>query len=85
MKSFEYVIKDALGIHARPAGLLVKLGKNYNSNLFIMKEGQKADAKKLMALMSLGVTNGNKVTVQAEGEDEAEAIKGLEEFFHANL
>ncbi|HWT74115.1 MAG TPA: HPr family phosphocarrier protein [Mobilitalea sp.] len=85
MKSFEYTIQDALGIHARPAGLLVKISKNYESSITITKQGATVDAKKLMALMGLGVMKGATVTVKTEGSDEEAAIKALEEFFKANL
>ena len=55
MKKFEYVIKDEVGIHARPAGLLVKEAKKYQSKVSITKDGKSAEATKLMALMGLGV------------------------------
>ena len=55
MKTFNYVITDEVGIHARPAGMLVKEAKKYASDIMINKAGKKADAKKLMMLMTLGV------------------------------
>ena len=55
MKSFHYVITDEVGIHARPAGMLVKEAKKYESSVMIVKGGKKVDAKKLMILMGLGV------------------------------
>lgn len=85
MKTFEYTVQDALGIHARPAGLLVKLAKNYESSILITNQDKSADARKLMALMSLAVTHGSTVTVQAEGSDEADAIQAVEQFFRENL
>lgn len=85
MKNFEYTIKDDLGIHARPAGLLVKLTKNYESEISVTKEDRTVDAKKLMAVMSLGVARGNTVIIQAEGTDETEAIAAVEKFFEENL
>ena len=57
MKKFEYVIKDEVGIHARPAGLLVKEANKYQSKVSITKDGKSAEATKLMALMGLGVLN----------------------------
>lgn len=54
MKKFEFVIKDEMGIHARPAGLLVKEAKKYESKITIVKEGRQAAATKLMAVMGLG-------------------------------
>ena len=55
MKSFEYTVKDELGIHARPAGMLVKEAKKYESKITITKEGKTVDVTKLMMLMSLAV------------------------------
>ena len=85
MKTFEYTIKDELGIHARPAGLLVKDAKKYESECTITKDGKTKKLTQLMMLMSLGVKQGETVTVTAEGADEDAAIAGLKEFFEANL
>ena len=85
MKTFEYPIKDALGIHARPAGLLVKEAKKYESECTITKDGKTKKLTQLMMLMSLGVKQGETVTVTAEGADEDTAIEGLKAFFEANL
>ncbi len=85
MKTFEYTIKDELGIHARPAGLLVKEAKKYESECTITKDGKTKKLTQLMMLMSLGVKQGENVTVTAEGADEDTAIEGLKAFFEANL
>jgi phosphocarrier protein len=85
MKSFNYTIKDELGIHARPAGLLVKEAKNYESNIVLEANGKTADASRLMALMALGVKQGVEVIITAEGPDEDAAIAGMEAFFKENL
>ncbi len=85
MKSFNYTITDEIGIHARPAGLLVKEAKNYTSKLTIAANGKTAELTKLMAIMSLGVKKGAEVTITAEGDDEDTAIAGVEAFFKANL
>ena len=77
MKNFSYVIKDEVGIHARPAGILVKEAKKYQSKIVIIKNGKKAEATKLMALMGLGVKCGDEVEFVCEGEDEEEALKAL--------
>ena len=58
MKEFDYVITDEVGIHARPAGLLVKEAKKYESKIVLSKDGRKAEATKLMAVMGLGVKCG---------------------------
>lgn len=85
MKAFEYVIKDELGIHARPAGLLVKEAKKYESKITIKKGEKSAEATRLMALMGMNVKKGDTVEIAAEGGDEDAAIAGMKEFFEANL
>ncbi len=85
MKTFTYTVKDEVGIHARPAGLLVKKAKEFESVITIEKGGKKAAATKLMAVMGLGVKCGDTVTVTAEGADEEKAAAEMEEFLSANL
>ena len=85
MKTFDYTIKDELGIHARPAGLLVKEAKKFESACTITKVGKTKKLTQLMMLMSLGVKQGDTVTIEADGADEDAAIAALKEFFEANL
>ena len=85
MKEITYTIKDEQGIHARPAGLLVKEAKKFESECTITKDGKTKKLTQLMMLMSLGVKQGETVTVTAEGADEDTAIEGLKAFFEANL
>ena len=85
MKSFTYTITDEVGIHARPAGLLVKECKKYGSKINIVKDGKAAAATKLMALMGLGVKCGDTVEVTFEGDDEDAAFEGVKAFMEANL
>lgn len=85
MKKFEYVIKDEVGIHARPAGGLVKEAKKYASKIVIKANGKSADATKLMAVMSLGVKCGQTVEIEISGEDEDSACDSIKQFFENNL
>lgn len=85
MKTFEYVVTDELGIHARPAGALVKEAKKYQSKITIQKGEKEVDASKLMALMGLGVKCGDSIVVKAEGADEEKAVQEMEAFIKANL
>ena len=85
MKSFTYTIQDELGIHARPAGVLVKEVKKFESKITIEGNGKSADAGKLLAVMGMGIKQGTEITVKAEGADEDAAIAAMEEFFKANL
>ena len=86
MKQFEYTINDPLGIHARPAGMLVKEAKAFaDTAVTITKGGTTVKATQLMKLMSLGVKQGDVVTVVAEGANEDAAIIALSNFFQNNL
>lgn len=85
MKEFKYVITDEIGIHARPAGMLVKEAKAFSSKITLEANGKSAEATKLMAIMSLGVKTGAEVVIKAEGDDEDTAIAKMEEFMKANL
>lgn len=85
MKEFQYTVKDACGIHARPAGLLVKVVKGFSSTATLEKNGKTCDLRKLMALMGMGVKCGDTVTVTVEGEDEDVAAPALEQFFKEHL
>lgn len=85
MKSFNYVINDELGLHARPAGLFVKEAKKFESKITITKEGKTASATQLMMVMGLCVKKGAEVTVTVDGPDEEEAYAAMEKFFQENL
>ena len=81
MKSFTYTIVDPVGIHARPAGLLVKTAKAFS----VTKGDKTVKSTQLMKLMGLGVKGGDTVTVTAEGPDEDSAISAMEQLFKENL
>ena len=85
MQSFTYTIKDEIGIHARPAGLLAKTAKGFKSDILIEKNGKMVNATKLMMLMGLGVRCGETVNVSVVGEDEEEAAAAMKAFFENNL
>ena len=85
MTSFEYTITDPVGIHARPAGILVKEIKKYASTVTVSKGEKEVNALKLMALMGMGIKQGDTVKVTIEGADEDVAAAAIEEFFKANL
>ena len=85
MKEFSYVIKNEIGIHARPAGLLVKVAKGCKSKITLTANGKTAEASKLMAVMSLCAKQGTEVVVRAEGADEDAAITKMADFMSANL
>jgi len=85
MKDFTYVITDEVGLHARPAGLLVKASGKYTSAVTVAVDNKTADAKRLFALMQLGIKQGDEVKVTVVGDDEETAYQELELFFKENL
>lgn len=85
MKEFKYTITDALGIHARPAGLLAKEARRFRSVCTLTKGDATYKLSQLMMLMSMGIRCGDEVTVRAEGADEEAAIAALAAFFRAHL
>ncbi len=85
MKEFTHVINDPMGLHARPAGMLVKAVSGYASSITLTAPTGKADAKRLMAVMRLAAKQGMELTVTCEGADEEKAATELKAFLEANL
>ena len=85
MQQFTYPITDPIGIHARPAGLLVKAAKALDSAVTIQKGDKAVSATKLMNLMGMGIKQGDQITVTIEGGDEEGSRKAMEQFFQENL
>jgi phosphocarrier protein len=80
MKEFSYTIKDPIGIHARPAGELVKKFHEFSSVVTILHGNDSCDGKKLIALMKLRVKHGEDITIKVEGADEEKAIGEIKLF-----
>lgn len=85
MKQFTYTITDREGIHARPAGLLVKEAAKFTSSITLSKDQKTGDAKRIFAVMGLAAKKGETLTVTVEGADEAEAAAAIETFLKENL
>lgn len=85
MKEFEYTITDPIGIHARPAGLLVKLLAAIKSDVKVAKGEKIVNAKSILGLMDLQAKQGEAIKFIIEGDDEEEAIKKVEDFLKENL
>ena len=79
MKEFKYVIKDAEGIHARPAGELVKAAKEFTCSITITKDGKSGDCRKI------GVKQGNEVIFTFDGADEEAAYEAVSRFVQEKL
>ncbi len=85
MLEFSYVIKDQEGIHARPAGMLVKEAQKFECAIKITKDEKTVDLKRLFALMGLGVKCGQEVSISFDGTDEQTAYDTVKTFIEANL
>ena len=85
MKEFTYKITDSVGIHARPAGLLVKKAAEFKSDITLLKGDKTADAKKIFSVMALGAKCADEITVKISGVDEESAAAELQTFFEENL
>lgn len=84
MKTVNVVVGKKLSLSDQPAVVVIQEANGYKSEVWVEKEGKKANAKSLLGVLSLGLVAGCSVTISAEGEDETEAIKSLEELVKAN-
>jgi len=85
VKEFTYMIKDEIGIHARPAGNLVKILKDSKSKVTMECKGKTADAKKIFSLLSLAAKCGDEIKVTIDGEDEEKIYDDLIKYLNENL
>ena len=85
MVSFEYTLKDPMGLHARPAGLLAKEAKKYQSKITVTAKGETVEVQRLIAVMRLGTKAGDVVTFSAEGPDEDTAVASLKAWLAEKL
>lgn len=85
MIEFTHTVNDPNGMHARPAGLLVKEASRFESEIMIHNGDKSASAKKLIALMSLAVKCGTVIHVTVVGPDEKEAADHLERYLKAHV
>lgn len=82
---FSYTITDPEGIHARPAGELVKKANEFSSDIKISKGGRSVSAKAIFAVMGLAAKRGETITFTIEGADEEKAAFELEKFLKENM
>lgn len=85
MVKFSFVVKDELGLHARPAGQLVKEAAKCTSKVTLKKGDKTGDAKRIFNVMGLSVKGGDEVEIMVEGEKEQEEAAALEAFVTENI
>ncbi len=77
MISRSITIKNSVGLHARPATFFIQKANSYKCSIWVEKEDCRVNAKSLLGVLSLGITQGTSITLIADGNDEAAAIDGL--------
>ncbi len=70
-------IKNSVGLHARPATFFIQKANSYKCSIWVEKEDCRVNAKSLLGVLSLGITQNTNITIIADGNDEADAIEGL--------
>lgn len=81
----DVVIKEKNGIHARPAGILVKVAGKFKSSIYIVVSEKKVNAKSIMGVMSLGVRENQEISIEVDGEDENDAINEIIKLIESNF
>jgi len=81
MQEVTVKIENQMGLHARPAALLVKTAAKFKSDIFIRRDSQMVNGKSIMGVMMLAAEKGAELVLSANGEDEKEALKALQELF----
>jgi phosphotransferase system HPr (HPr) family protein len=77
MRSQKVILKNKIGLHARPAAIFVKQARNYDSDIIIKKGIQEANGKSIISIMALGATKGDELIMITKGSDEDKAILDL--------
>lgn len=85
MKKFHHNIKDELGLHARPASMLVTEAKKYSSKITVIYGEKNVDARSVIGLMTMAAKTGETITICIEGDDEDKAFEELQKFCEANV
>ena len=85
MQELTYQIKDPIGLHARPAGALVRTVKGFQSKVTVFNGEKSAAGTALMALMALCIRTGQTVRITVEGDDEEPCAQALKTFLEENL
>lgn len=85
MVDVEVVLKNEVGLHARPSGMFVKLASKYKSEISLIKNDKKFMGKSMLQILSMGAMKGDEIRIVAEGEDEKEAINSLKELVESNF
>ena len=85
MQEVTLTVHHKVGLHARPANLFAQTAKKFTSTITVTKNERQANAKSILTLLTLGANMGAQITIRATGQDEAEAVKALQELVESNF
>ena len=85
MLEFDAIVDNKIGMHLRAAGEFVKVATQFRSEIFVVKDGKKANGKSILGLASLAIERGATITIQIDGADEADAREAIEELIDAKF
>ncbi len=85
MQEVTFTLRNKVGLHARPAAVLVQRAKNFKSRISLSKDARTVDAKSILNVLTLGAERGAVVTLRADGEDEALAVNDLSQLIESNF
>ncbi len=81
----ELIIKNKLGLHARPAALFVQMANNFKCEIIVIKDAQEVDGKSIMGILMLAAGQGSRIQIRAEGLDAKEALEELQQLLMSDL
>ena len=84
MPAITLTVEDEVGLHARPAAVLVQTAQRYRSDIKVRYETREANAKSVLSMLALGVARGAHITIEAHGEDADQALVALRDLFERN-
>ena len=80
-----FTVLNKMGLHARPAAMLVQLLQKFESSILLRKDDQEVDGKSIMGILTLTAEFGSKLTVVADGADESSVMNSVSEFFNHQM
>jgi len=85
MPEITTIVRHKLGLHARPAAQFVQTAQAFSSDIRVVTDGQEANAKSILKVLSLGISQGTPVVIRAQGEDAAQALATLAALIESNF
>ncbi|MEM2249506.1 MAG: HPr family phosphocarrier protein [Candidatus Bathyarchaeia archaeon] len=85
MQESAFILRNKVGLHARPAALFVRTAAKFKSRITVSKNDRTADAKSILSVLSLGAEKGDCIVIRTEGEDEVEAMEALKALIENNF